>query len=242
MAKSPSKRYPLILLTLLAIEALALAFNPNDRSDWALENALVVVGVGGLIATFKRFPLSKVSYTTIFSFLVLHEVGAHYTYSLVPYDEWWKSLTGGTLNELLGFERNNFDRVIHFGYGLLIAYPIRELVVRVADVRGFWGYFFPLDVIMSTSMLYELVEWAASAAFGGELGMAYLGTQGDVWDAHKDMLFATIGAVLALVITAAIHRAFQRDFHREWAASLRVQHAQPLGEVELAKLQKSGKK
>ncbi len=236
MAKPPSKRYPLILLTLLAIEAVALAFHPNDRKDWALENALVVVGVGALIATFKRFPLSKVSYTTIFIFLVLHEVGSHYTYALVPYDAWWKSLTGGTLNALLGFERNHFDRLIHFSYGLLIAYPIRELVVRVADVRGFWGYFFPLDVIMSTSMLYELVEWAAAEFFGGELGMAYLGTQGDVWDAHKDMLLASIGAVLALTITAAIHRAVQRDFHREWAASLRVRHAAPLGEVELARL------
>ncbi len=241
MAKPPSKRYPLILLTLLAIEAVALAFNPIDRSDWALENALVLFGVGGLIATFKRFPLSKVSYTTIFCFLVLHEVGAHYTYALVPYDAWWKSLTGGTLNELLGFERNNFDRVVHFSYGLLIAYPIRELVVRVADVRGFWGYFFPLDVIMSTSMLYELVEWGAAEYFGGDLGMAYLGTQGDVWDAHKDMLLATIGAVVALAITAAIHRTVQRDFHREWAASLRVQRAEPLGEIELARLRANDK-
>jgi putative membrane protein len=118
---------------------------------------------------------------------------------------------------------------------LLLAYPAREVFLRVADVRGFWGYFLPLEVVMATSMLYELIEWGAASAFGGELGAAYLGTQGDPWDAHKDMALATLGAIVAMLITAAINRRYQRDFAREWAESLRVKHPEPLGEDALTR-------
>ena len=120
-------------------------------------------------------------------------MGAHYTYSLVPYDAWVEALTGRTLSSLTGWERNHFDRLVHFSYGLLLAYPAREVFLRVADVRGFWGYYLPLDVVMATSMLYELIEWGAASVFGGDLGVAYLGTQGDPWDAQKDMALATAG-------------------------------------------------
>ena len=231
MAKLPSTaRYPLALLVLLVLIGVALGIAPIDRFDWALENALVVIAIAVLVATHSRFRLSKVSYTAIFVFTVLHEVGAHYTYAKVPYDAWFEALTGEGLNARLGFERNHYDRLVHFSYGLLLAFPMRELFVRVADAKGFWGYYLPLDLVMATSMLYELIEWAATAVFGGELGQAYLGTQGDVWDAHKDMLMATCGAILALSITAAVHRSVDRDFQREWAASLRVRKTQPLGE------------
>ncbi len=181
------------------------------------------------------------SYTLIFVFMCLHQVGAHYTYAEVPYDAWFERLTGTTFNDLVGWERNNFDRVVHFLYGLLLAYPIREVFLRVADVRGFWGYFLPLDLTMSTSMLFELVEWGAAEVFGGDLGQAYLGTQGDVWDAHKDMALASLGALIAMLVTYAINRRFQRDFNREWAESLRVKHRKPLGEDALAKLVRDGR-
>jgi putative membrane protein len=168
--------------------------------------------------------------------MCLHQVGAHYTYAEVPYDAWFKSLTGHKFNEVVGWERNNFDRVVHFCYGLLLAYPIREVFLRVADVRGFWGYFLPLDLTMSTSMLFELIEWGAAEMFGGNLGQAYLGTQGDVWDAHKDMALASLGALIAMLVTYAINRRYQRDFNREWAESLRVKGKRPLGEDALARL------
>jgi putative membrane protein len=235
-AHRSSTRFALVLLIVLLLLAIGLAFEPHDRKDWLLENALAAVAVGVLIATHRRFRLSKISYSSIFVLLVLHEVGAHYTYSKVPYDAWFTSLTGSGLNELLGFERNHYDRLVHFCYGLLIAYPIRELVVRVANARGFWGYFFPLDVIMSSSMLYELIEWGASLVFGGDLGQAYLGTQGDEFDAQKDMFLATVGAIIALAITAVVHRSLHRDFHREWAESLRVKGVEPLGESAIERL------
>lgn len=230
------QRYALTLGLIFSALWLFLAINPHDRQDWALENALAVVCVLFLAFTARRFPLSRVSYTLLFLFLCLHEVGAHYTYAEVPYDSWFEALSGRTLNSVLGLERNHFDRLVHFSYGLLLAYPIRELFCRVADVRGFWGYFLPLDVTMSTSMLFELFEWAAAEIFGGDLGVAYLGTQGDIWDAHKDMGLASLGAALAMIITAFINMRLQRDFGREWALSLRVKGKIPLGEDEIKRM------
>lgn len=230
------RRYVLVLGVLFAILWVALAIKPWYRQDWALENALVALAVIAIGLTYKRLPLSRVSYTLIFLFLCLHEIGAHYTYAEVPYDEWFKAVSGVTLNSLLGWERNNFDRIVHFLYGLLIVYPVREVFLRVAAVRGFWGYFLPLDLTMSTSMMFELFEWLAAELFGGDLGVAYLGTQGDVWDAHKDMALASLGALIAMLVTFAVNRSLQRDFAQEWAQSLQVKEPRPLGEYELARM------
>jgi putative membrane protein len=226
-------RFALVLLVLLALLWLPLAIAPFDRKDWLLENALLVAAIAFLAATFRGFPLSRVSYSLLFVFLCLHTIGAHYTYAEVPYDAWFQSLTGRTFNSLVGWERNNFDRVVHFSYGLLLAYPIREMFLRIGNMRGFWGYFLPLDLTMSTSMIYELVEWVVAELFGGELGMAYLGTQGDVWDAHKDMGLASLGALIAMCVTAAINWRLQRDFAAEWADSLRIREVRPTGEAAI---------
>jgi putative membrane protein len=239
MTPTPYAAHHSYLFKLAALFALlfgALAISPSHRADWALENALVLAFVVAVALSYKRLTLSRISYTLIFVFLCLHEVGAHYTYAEVPYDAWVKSLTGHTFNGLVGWERNNFDRVIHFCYGLLLAYPVREVFWRVASARGFWSYFLPLDITMSTSMIYELVEWGAAEAFGGDLGQAYLGTQGDVWDAHKDMALASLGALVAMLITYGINRALQRDLAVEWAESLRVKDPRPLGEDEIARM------
>jgi putative membrane protein len=218
---------------------IALALEPRYRDDWMLENVLVALLVVAIAATHRKFLLSRVSYTLVFLFLCLHEVGAHYTYSEVPYDAWIRALTGHSLNEAMGWERNHFDRLVHFLYGLLMAYPLREFFLRVADVRGFWGYFLPLDFTLSTSALFELFEWAAAELFGGDLGAAYLGTQGDVWDAHKDMALAGTGALLAMLVTAAINAYLQRDFARELQESLRIKARTPLGEDEIERLRRT---
>ena len=238
LLKIPHRQFLFLLTIVLGIEFVVLAIAPNDRKDWLLENVLVVLFVGALYGSYRKLMLSRISYLLIFLFLSLHLVGAHYTYAQVPYDRWFESVTGRTFNSLVGWERNNFDRVVHFCYGLLLAYPIREVFQRVVKLRGFWGYFFPLDITMSTSMLYELIEWGAAAAFGGDLGQAYLGTQGDVWDAHKDMAFASLGALIAMLITAGINFRLQRDFADEWNESLRVKNSRPLGEDEMRRLLK----
>jgi putative membrane protein len=228
----PHSRYLALLVAIFAVVFAWSAIRPRHPQDWWLENALVFLGIGLLLGLRRRFPFSRISCTCIFLFLCLHELGAHYTYAEVPYQQWFPALAGG---------RNHFDRLVHFLYGLLLAYPIREVFLRVANVRGFWGYFLPLDLTMSTSMLYELIEWGAAEMFGGDLGVAYLGTQGDVWDAHKDMALASLGALIAMLITAALNWRLQRDFAREWIDSLRVKHPAPLGEDEIARLKRDGR-
>lgn len=232
-ARDPHHRYLLMLGVCFATLWIILAIKPWYRSDWAVENVLVVLFVIAVAAFHRKLLFSRLSYTLIFLFLCWHEVGAHYTYAQVPYDIWFQKLTGRTLNSILGWERNNFDRVIHFLYGFLLAYPIREIFLRVVRVRGFWGYFLPLDLTLSTSALFELIEWGAAEVLGGDLGAAYLGTQGDIWDAHKDMALAGLGALLAMLITGLINSRLQRDFAREWTHSLRVNRRLPLGEDAL---------
>jgi putative membrane protein len=216
--KLSHRRYELSLLGIFGLFWLALAIAPVDRPDWLLENVLVILAVPLLVATHRLFRFSRISYTLIFLFLCLHEVGAHYTYAKVPYDAWLQALTGHDL----GTTRNHFDRLGHFSFGLLLSYPMREIFIRVADARGFWSYYLPLDMTMAFSMVFELMEWAAAVVFGGDLGIAYLGTQGDPWDAQKDMLLATVGGLLAMVVAAIINWRHQRDFAREWIESLRV--------------------
>lgn len=227
----PSIRLPPILLFVWLALAVVLAFGPYDRGDWALENALAVAFVLVLVLTHRRFPFSNVSYSLMFAFLVLHEIGAHYTYSEVPYDAWSEAVFGRTLSSVFGTERNHFDRVVHFLYGFLLSYPMREIFVRIAKAEGFWGYFLPLLMTMATSCLYEILEWIASLLVAPGVGAAYLGTQGDEFDAIKDMALATLGACLSLFVVAKIHRSLARDFQEQWAESLRVKRRKPLGEV-----------
>ena len=238
-SRMPRGRFVAILGILLAIAIVVSSIGAPYPHDWMIENALVLVAGILLISTYRSLPLSRFSYGLIFIFLCLHETGAHWTYAEVPYNDWWQSFFGVTLNEVLGLERNHFDRLVHFSYGLLIAYPIREVFMRVADVRGFWGYFLPLELVMSTSMIFELFEWAAAEVFGGELGIAYLGTQRDVWDAHKDMALATLGAIIAMTIIALINARYKRDFTREFRDSLVVKHPEPLGEEALDRMRQA---
>src|SRR4026208_1822240 len=125
LLRLPHRQLLVLLGALLAIEFVILAIAPHDRKDWMLENALVVLFVGFMVGTYRKLTLSRISYLLIFVFLSVHMIGAHYTYALFPCNDWFRAVTGGSLNELLGWERNNFDRVVHFLYGLLLAYPVR---------------------------------------------------------------------------------------------------------------------
>jgi putative membrane protein len=130
----------------------------------------------------------------------MHVVGAHYTYSAVPYDRALASALGVSLDALMGWERNQYDRVVHLGYGLLLSLPFMEVLRRLGQRRLLGASV--VMVVMSTSLLYELIEWGAMLAFGADQGMAFLGAQGDPWDAHKDMLLATLGSVVSVALAA----------------------------------------
>ena len=187
-----------VLAVWYAVVWIATAVSPLDRHDWFLENLLVIAALAILIGTYRAFPLSDLSYLLITAFLTLHAVGAHYTYAQVPLGFW--------IQHALGLSRNHFDRIVHFSFGLLMAYPIREVFLRVANARGFWAYYLPLDVTLAFSALYEIMEMVIATMVAPGTGDAWLGTQGDVWDPQKDMGLAALGALLCMCVTALVRR------------------------------------
>jgi putative membrane protein len=213
-------KFLLVLVLLWLVFSIVLGIAPRQRADWLMEHIVVAAGLAILVVTGRWFVFSKTAYTLGFLFTCLHTIGAHYTYSEVPYLEAWASLTGEPIPA--GGTRNHFDRIIHFLYGLMLTRPWREaFYFAMTPRRDFWSHLVVVSFSMATSLLYELFEWAAAVLWGGEAGMAFLGTQGDVWDAHKDMLLATIGSVLACVVMV-LRRIFTgRDPACEWGESRR---------------------
>ena len=191
-------RWPLVLLAAYAALWIALAIDPVFRQDWLLENLIVLVALPLLVLTARRFRFSNFVYACLFVFFVFHAVGAHYTYSLVPYADWWQALGGAPIEG-----RNHYDRLAHFLYGLLVTPAAVELFARYGSYPRPWQFLFPWMFMAGHSVVYELIEYTAAIVFGGELGQAYLGTQGDVWDAQKDMVFALAGTTLTLAGLAA---------------------------------------
>jgi putative membrane protein len=191
------QRYDLTLLMLFVLIVVVSGYSPHSRVDWALENLLVLLLVGTLVAVSGRFRLSTVSISLVFVFLCIHELGSHYTYAKVPYDQWCSALTGISLDKALGWQRNHFDRLVHLSYGLLMAYPIREVLLRLTPLRGFWLVFMALNIILSTSAIYEIVEWIGGAFLGDDTSRAFVGAQNDPWDSQKDMALAVAGAFVS---------------------------------------------
>ncbi len=194
-------RYPLALLAAYGFVWLALAINPVFRQDWLLENAIVFVAVPLLAATARRLRFSDFAYTCLFVFFACHAIGAHYTYSLVPYAEWWQSLTGFAPEG-----RNHYDRLVHFLYGLLVTPAAVELFAHYGRYSRTWAFLFPWMFMAGHAVIYELIEFGAAVVFGGDLGQAYLGTQGDIWDGQKDMALALAGTTIMLALLAGAGR------------------------------------
>ena len=229
-----SKNYPIHLLIIVLVVLAFSAINVPHPDDFKLEHYMTVVFIVLLIATYHRFRLSNVSYTLIFLFLLLHILGAHYTYSEVPYNRLFQDWLGFDVDQYFGFSRNMYDRLVHFSFGLLFFYPVRELFARVADTRGWWNLYLPLDVMMAFSMLYELIEWGVAIFYGGSgVDMTYIGSQGDVWDAQKDMALATLGAIISLIVVLMINLKLNSHFWQELKESLRIKRASPLGEIAI---------
>lgn len=169
----------------------AMALRPLYPRDWLLENLLVFFFAALLLATHGRFAFSNRAYALFTVFLSLHLVGAHYTYAEVPLGFW--------LQDTLGLARNHYDRLVHFAFGLLLAEPLRELLRRAAGVRTGWAELLAVLGVAGLSGLYESLEAITAIVVSPELGAAYLGTQGDPWDAQKDGALATCGAALAML-------------------------------------------
>jgi putative membrane protein len=176
--------------------------------------------------TGRYLKLCDSSYTLITAFMCLHMIGAHYTYAQVP--------LGEMLGEWLDSNRNAYDRLVHFSYGLLMAYPVREVFMRIAGAKGFWGYFLPIDLTLSFSADYEIIEWMAAMNVPTDLRYTFLGSQGDIWDSQKDMAASGLGAVIAMLIVFALNWMYNRSIWRELRESFRIAAGdRPQGEVRL---------
>lgn len=178
------------------------AYGPVDREFWAIASILPACLVVGLIAMHRWLPLSPLSYVLITLFLSLHTIGVHYTYAQVPIGAW--------MDQGLHLGRNHFDRVVHFSFGFLLAYPMEEAFRLLAHARGWVLYYLPVMTILGLSGLWEILESWVAGAVHPELGIAYLGSQGDIWDAQKDMAAALYGAMLCVTLLM-IARSLRRS-------------------------------
>jgi putative membrane protein len=226
------KKYHWFLIAVFLIVWIWAAINPVFPHDWLLENYLVFIFVPIILLIGHYFKLSKVSYTLITLFLILHVIGSHYTYAEVPF--------GYTLQDWLGASRNMYDRLVHFSCGFLMFYPIREMFMRLAKVKGIWAYILPIDLWGSFSAIYEIIEWQAAKNVDPAAGLAFLGSQGDIWDAQKDMFMAIIGACIAALVIFLINMIYKKDFWQDMKESFkRPKHDRMLGEEELKRMVKS---
>ena len=183
-----NKRLLAGLLVWYVLLSLWTAYAPADRQFWLLASILPALLVLLLIGTHRFLPLSPASYVLITLFLTLHMIGVRYTYAEVPAGAW--------LEQALPLGRNQYDRIVHFCFGFLLTYPIEELFRLTVPLRGWLLYYLPVMTVLGLSDLWEIVESWVARAVHPELGMTYLGSQGDVWDAQKDMAAAMYGALL----------------------------------------------
>jgi putative membrane protein len=180
-----------LLLWYLAL-SLWTAYEPADRQFWLLSSVLPGALVLVLVGTHRSIPLSLASYVLITLFLTLHTIGVHYTYAQVPAGAW--------LEQALPVGRNHYDRVVHFCFGVMLTYPIEELFRLTAALRGWLLYYLPVMTVLGLSGLWEIIESWVARMVHPELGITYLGSQGDVWDAQKDMAAALYGSLLCMVL------------------------------------------
>jgi len=197
LASGPRRREPGTLLG-VAIALLVLSgIQPRDRITWLLEIAPIFVAVPVLVASYRRFPLTPLAYRLVFLHALILMLGGHYTYAEVPFGYW--------VRDLLGLARNHYDRLGHFVQGFVPAILVREVLRRVVRLRpGGWLFFLVTCVCLAVSAAYELVEWWTAVA-SGSAAMAFLGTQGDVWDTQWDMFLALLGSITAQLLLSQRH-------------------------------------
>lgn len=183
---------------LIVVFLLTFFTTPEGKLNWLLEVGPGLVGLIALAATWKRFPMTRLIYVAVFVHILVLVYGGFYTYAKAPLGEWAK--------EAFGWSRNNYDKVGHFAFGFFPVFIVREVLLRRTKLeRGGWLNFILINVIFGFAALYELFEWGAALALDPAGGDAFLGTQGYVWDAQSDMLYAGIGCVVALVLFSRVH-------------------------------------
>jgi putative membrane protein len=199
VVSSRHARWPGFLLAMLVVVcALTLWAPPAGRTSWWLEVGPGLLEVGILIATYRRMPLSHLVYTTVFVHILVLIYGGYYTYALTPLGEWAK--------HALGLSRNHYDRVGHVALGAFPVLLTREVLLRTSPLqRGKWLFFISVSIVFALAAFWELLEWWVTLLVAGDVGQAFLGSQGDVWDAQWDMLLALVGALWSLTLASGLH-------------------------------------
>ncbi len=187
-----SNKFQQVLLLVYLIVWIIYAISPTYRPQWWLENYLVFAFFLVLISTYKKYQLSDLSYLFITIFLLLHVVGSHYGYSSVP--------VGLTFRDIFGLARNPYDRIVHFLFGFLFAYPIYEMLKRYSSQKGKWLYILPINFIISLIAVYEILEAVVAWTYPPEQYDPFVGLQGDIWDGYKDMLLVSSGGMISTSI------------------------------------------
>ena len=201
MASTPLSyfRMPLVLLAIVTVVRIATVANPPaGRISWLLEVGPGLAGMIILIVLYRRFPMSHMVYVFVFIHIFVLIYGGYYTYAETPLGNWAK--------EAFGFSRNHYDRIGHIALGVFPAFIIREVLLRRTPLqRGGWLYFIIISIVLAVAAFWELLEWWVALLVASDVGTAFLGSQGDIWDAQWDMFLALIGAMVVLPILSGLH-------------------------------------
>jgi len=199
-----SKNYPVILLLIVLVFGVWSGIKPLDtRLTWVLETLPVMMALPVLLLSYKKFPLTRLTYTLIAIHAMILMLGAHYSYAKVPLGFW--------MQDWFGWTRNNYDKIGHFMQGFGPAIYTREIVSRTSPLgRGKWLGFMSIAVPLAFSAIYEIFEWLASLSDPTDTE-AFLGTQGYIWDTQSDMFFCLLGSVAALILLTKLHNKYLQE-------------------------------
>jgi putative membrane protein len=202
----PQDRYEQALFLFFVLFTIGSCIAPPYPEYLLLQHVPTFLGIIVLSYVSNRLAISRLSFTSIIVFLCLHTLGARYLYSYVPYDEWCEKWLGFNISQTFGFGRNHYDRLVHFSYGLLVAVPIQEFERRHLHLSAVASSVLAVECILATSAAYELMEWLVAVFFAPDWADSFLGLQGDIFDAQKDMALATVGAVISVGAVALVNR------------------------------------
>lgn len=185
-------------IAVLAITALAIPgsfVGASYPQELVLQHIPTILGIALLSIACFRYQPSRISFVCCIAFLWLHLIGARWIYSFVPYDTWTEFLTGRRLSDLFGWQRNHYDRLVHFASGLLGLPPLAELLQKFCGTRPLASTLLGISCVLAIGAGYEVLEWAIAVTLSPEMAESYNGQQGDPWDPQKDLALAWLGTI-----------------------------------------------
>lgn len=198
-----------LIAAFLALWAISCISVPYPKY-FAMQHVPTVLATISLTVAERRLIIDRLGFTCVILFLLLHLLGARYLYSFVPYDDWAEQLFGIRITDCFGFQRNHYDRLVHFGFGLLFVYPLWRFFERELDAVGWWPAALAASIVLAASAVYEIGEWLTAMTFAPDWADAYNGQQGDSWDAQRDMAFAAVGSIVGAGLIGVVRRTIAR--------------------------------